>query len=137
MATVTNIVLSVVRNVANANVTVTYNVNWSPFDQLTNLQYSESVRLIGDDTGQDGDNGVVGDDPIFTGLVFFPIPVISSNGQAVTARTKSFTFAFTNLNEDGSLPAPDNDDEIRAVVALTPRLPGPVTAESNLVTVNA
>ena len=45
----------------------------------------------------------IGDDPIFTGLVFFPIPVISSNGQAVTARTKSFTFAFTNLNEDGSL----------------------------------
>lgn len=136
MATVNNIVLSIVRNVANANVTVTHDVNWSPFDQLTNLQYTETVRLIGDDTGQDGDNGVVGDDSIFTGLVF-PIPVVSSNGQAVTARTKSFTFAFTNLNEDGSLPAPDNDDEIRAVVTLTPRLPGPVTAESNLVTVNA
>ena len=136
MATATNIVLSIVRNVANANVTVTYNVYWSAFDQSTNLQYTESVRLIGDDTGQDGDNGVVGDDSIFTGLVLFP-PVISSNGQAVTARSRTFIFAFANLDEDGTLPAPDNDDEIRALVALTPRLPVPFTAESNLVTVNA
>ena len=139
MASVSNIALSIVRNVANAQVTLTYDINWSNFDQLTNLPYVDSFRLIGDDTGQDGDNGVTGDDSIFTGLIFplFPVVTVSSNGQAVTHRTKNLVFPFANLNEDGTLVAPNNDDEIRAVVTLTPRLPVAISTESSVVTVNA
>jgi hypothetical protein len=133
MATASNVNLTILRDVANANATVTYTVNWSAFDQASNLQYSESIRFIGDDTGQDGDTGPVGDDPISIGLSF--IVLLSANGQASTSRTRSFTFPFANLNEDNV--AGNTDDEIRAVVTLTPRLPVAVNVESNLVTVAA
>ncbi len=133
MATASNVTLSILRNVANANATVTYTINWSAFDQASNLQYAESIRFIGDDTGQDGDTGPVGDDPINIGLTF--IALLSSNGQATSARTRSFTFPFANLNEDNVVG--NTDDEIRAVVTLTPRLPLTVNAESNVVTVAA
>ena len=55
--------------------------------------------------------------------------------QASSSRTRSFTFPFANLNEDNV--AGNTDDEIRAVVTLTPRLPVAVNAESNVVTVAA
>ena len=64
MATISNPQLSIVRDVDNAVITVTYTITWSAFDQLTNLSYSETWKLIGDDTGQDGDNLPVGDDTI-------------------------------------------------------------------------
>ena len=80
MATASNVNLTILRDVANANATVTYTINWSAFDQASNLQYSESIRFIGDDTGQDGDTGPVGDDPISIGLSF--IALLSANGQA-------------------------------------------------------
>jgi hypothetical protein len=133
MATASNVNLTLLRNVANANATVTYTVNWSAFDQASNLQYVESVRFIGDDTGQDGDTGPVGDDPISIGLNFST--VLSANGQATTSRTRSFTFPWANLNEDDVPILGNTDDEIRAVVTLTPQLPVTVTTESNLVTV--
>ena len=134
MASVSNIVLSVVRNVANAEITVEYDINWSNFDQLTNLPYIDSFRLIEDDTDQDGDNLPVGDDPISLTRFVFVIP-ISSNGQAVTHRTKTTTLPFSNLNKDDN--GGNIDDEIRAVVTLTPQLPATVSRESNLVTVTA
>ena len=133
MATASNVNLTLLRNVANANATVTYTVNWSAFDQASNLQYVESVRFIGDDTGQDGDTGPVGDDPISIGLNFST--VLSANGQATTSRTRSFTFPWANLNEDDVPILGNTDDEIRAVVTLMPQLPVTVTTESNLVTV--
>ena len=49
MATASNVNLTILRDVANANATVTYTVNWSAFDQASNLQYSESIRFMGDD----------------------------------------------------------------------------------------
>ena len=133
MATISTPQLSIVRDVDNAVITVTYTITWSAFDQASNLQYSESIRFIGDDTGQDGETGPVGDDPISIGLSF--ITLLSANGQASTSRTRSFTFPFANLNEDNV--AGNTDDEIRAVVTLTPRLPVAVNAESNVVTVAA
>lgn len=133
MATASNVNLAIVRNVANANATVTYTVNWSAFDQASNLQYLESIRFIGDDTGQDGDTGPAGDDPISIGLTFSVL--LSANGQASTSRTRSFTFPFANLDEDSVLG--NSDDEIRAVVTLTPRLPVAINVESNVVVVAA
>ena len=56
MATISNIVLSIVRDVANAEVTIDYDINWSSFDRASNLSYLDSFRLIEDDTNQDGDN---------------------------------------------------------------------------------
>ncbi len=133
MATVSNLNLSIVRDVANAEITVEYDVVWSSFDQLTNLSYVDSFRVIEDDTLQDGDNLPIGDDPVSIGLTF-ALP-ISSNGQAVTHRTRTATLPFDNLNKDDS--AGNTDDEIRAVVTLTPRLPVTTSRESNLVTVVA
>jgi hypothetical protein len=53
----------------------------------------------------------------------------------VTHRVKTKTIAFSSLNEDNS--AVDPDDEIRAVVTLTPLLPVATSRESNLVSVTA
>jgi hypothetical protein len=133
MATVSNVALSIVRDIANADVSLEYDINWSSFDQLTNVEYDETWKLIGDDTGQDGDDGVAGDDPISLGIMF--ATTVSSNSQTTTHRTKSKTIAWSSLNEDTTLPSSANDDEIRAVVTLTPKLPLAASRESNLVTV--
>jgi len=133
MASVSNLNLSVVRDVANAEVTIEYDIVWSSFDQLTNLQYVDTFRLIEDDTNEDGDNLPVGDDPISLGLV--AVVPVSSNGQASTHRTRTATVPFANLNKDDN--GGNTDDEIRAIVTLTPRLPVATSRESNLVTVNA
>src|SRR4051812_24701766 len=104
MATLSSVNLGIVRNVANADITVSYTISWSAFDQLTNLSYTASFRLIGDDTFQDGDNLPVGDDPIAIPLQFPRI--LSSNGQAsTTVNVPTFTIAFAGLDEDGSLAA--------------------------------
>ena len=134
MASITNLTLSIVKDVANADITVKYDINWSDFDKLTGLQYMESWKLIGDDTGQDGDDGVAGDDPISLGLM--PVFFLSANGQDVTERTLTKTLAFNKLNED-TFSGSDGDDEIRAVVTLTPSLPATVSRESGVFVVNA
>ena len=65
---------------------VEYDIVWSSFDQLTNLQYLDSFRIIEDDTNQDGDDLPVGDDQLSIGLR--PLLFISSNGNAVTHRSQ-------------------------------------------------
>ena len=135
MATISTPQLSIVRDVSNAAVAVTYTITWSAFDQLTNLSYTETWKLIGDDTGQDGDNLPVGDDTIPMGLMFFPLGGLRSNGQATTSRTLNKTIGWDDLNEDDN--GANLDDEIRAVVTLTPLLPVPTSRESALVVVVA
>ena len=134
MASVSNLNLSVVRDVANAEITIEYDIVWSNFDQLTNLPYVDTFRLIEDDTSQDGDNLPLGDDPVSLG-VLVAIGPVSSNGQATTHRTKNVTIAFANLNKDDN--GGNLDDEIRAIVTLTPQLPVEISRESNKVEVNA
>ena len=55
MASVSNLTLDieVVNDGANlvANVTASYRINWSSYDQNSNQPYRESCVLIGDDTG--------------------------------------------------------------------------------------
>jgi hypothetical protein len=119
---ITNLVLAVQRDIANAEITVDYDVNWSNFDQLTNLSYSEKWELVGDD------NGVTA--TIFVGPSL--VNGISSNGNATTHRTQTATIPFSDLDED-----PNGLDEIAAVVTLTPKLPVPRVAKSALVTVDA
>jgi hypothetical protein len=129
MATLTNVTLSIVRDVANAEMTVEYDIVWNAFDRETNVQYLEALRFIGDDTGQDGDDANAGDDAINTGLSV--LTLVSANGAASTHRTKLRTIEFDLLNEDVG------DDEIRAVVTLTPQLPTATSRESTAATVNA
>jgi hypothetical protein len=135
MATISTPQLSIVRDVDNADITVTYTITWSAFDQLTNLAYNESWKLIGDDTAQDGDNLPLGDDPIPLGLMFFPLGGLKSNGQATTSRTLTKTIGWVDLNEDDN--GGNLDDEIRAVVTLQPLLPETASRESAAVVVVA
>ena len=135
MASISNLTLSIVKDVANADVTVEYDISWSSFDQLTNLQYFDACGLIGDDTNQDGDEIVVpGDDKISGGTM--PTFLVSAGGQTSTHRKRTLTLAFGNLNED-NFPGADGDDEIRAVVTLTPQLPTTTSRESPVSVVNA
>ena len=114
--------LVIVKDIANAEITVTYDVNWSNFDQLTNLSYNEKWEIVGDDAGVTN--------TIFVGPIL--VNGISSNGNATTQRTKTATIAWADLDED-----PNNFDEIAAVVTLTPLLPVTRVAKSALVVVDA
>ena len=117
-----NLKLVIVKDIANAEITVEWDVNWSNFDQLTNRVYGEKWELVGDDAGVTA--------TIFTGPIL--VGGISSNGNATTHRSKAATIPWADLDED-----PNSLDEIAAVVTLTPRLPGPQVAQSALVTVDA
>ncbi len=129
MATVTINSFTITRNVANADVDLVYTVNYDTFDQLTNVGYHETYKIIGDDTGQDGDDGAAGDNQV--GVSFFFVSPQRSNGQASVQRTQAWTLPWTDLNEDNALgSAANNDDEIRAVVTLEPELPVTTAKES-------
>jgi hypothetical protein len=117
-----NLQLVIVKDTANADVTVDYDLNWSSFDQLTNLVYDEKWELVGDDSGVTT--------TIFVGPSL--ISGVSSNGNATTHRTKTATIAWADLDED-----PNNLDEIAVVVTMTPKLPVVRTAKSALVVVDA
>jgi hypothetical protein len=120
--------LTIDRDVANANWEAAFQINWTAFEQATDLEFLESFGLADDDTGQDGDNLPIGDDSISLGPVL--LARVSSNGQASTQRTRSGTIAFANLDKDA-----DPDSEIRAIVTLTPQLPVSTSRESAAVTV--
>jgi len=151
MASVSNLVLDieVVNDGANlvANVTASYRINWSSYDQNSNQPYRESCVLIGDDTGitpaEDGTDDSIPNGTLFPQLLFPTFPIVSpvpaapliplfnttaSNGQPFTDRVHTKAINLSNLDEDaGSLA---NPDEIRAQVTLTPQLPTTVTRES-------
>ena len=129
MALIGPVSLSVVTNVANANITVTYSLTGSAFDIASGQPYKEVCRLIGDDTDivPAEDNA---DDVIPNGVISAPFfPVVFTNALPVN-RTHTKTIAKADLNEDVGL------DEIRAVVTLTPQAPFAVFRESNQVTGN-
>jgi len=135
MANAANLKLTIVKDIANAELTFEYDIMWSAFDKATNLPYFEVWGVKEDDTGQDGDDGAAGDDSISLGLM--PILQVSANGAASTHRTLTKTIAYSSLGKDNGLPSPDDDEEIRAFVTLTPQLPVASTRESPVVPVNA
>jgi hypothetical protein len=117
-----NVQLTIVKDTANADITVEYDIHWRPFDQLTNLKYSEQWRLEGIDPNKS--------DTLFVGPVL--VGGISSNGNDTTHRTKTATIAWADLDED-----PNGLDEIAVVVTLTPLLPTAEVAQSAQVVVAA
>ena len=102
---------------------MTYTINWSDFDRNSNLTYVETWKLIEDDTGQDGDEVPAdGDDAV--PQQFGLATVLSAGGRTSTDRTLTRRLAFADFNQDVG------DDEIRAVVTLTPQLPLGIVRES-------
>ena len=157
MASVSNLTLDieVVNDGANlvANVTATYRINWSSYDQNSNQPYRESCVLIGDDTGitpaEDGTDDPIPNGTLFPQLLFPPFPVVSggiaspliplfnttaSNGQPFTDRVHTKSINLSNLDEDQDPVL--NPDEIRAQVTMTPVLPAAVTRESSQFAIN-
>ena len=151
MASVSNLTLDieVVNDGANlvANVTASYRINWSSYDQNSNQPYREVCRLIGDDSGitpaEDGTDDNIANGQLFPQLLFPPFPIVStgvaspliplfnttaSNGQAFTDRVHTKTINLSNLDEDQAPVA--NPDEIRALVTLDAVLPASVSRES-------
>jgi len=128
MAQIGAVSLSVVQNVANVDITVTYSLTGSAFDIASGQPYFELCKLIGDDTGivPAEDNT---DDAIPNGLLtpIFSFPFVFTNTLPIN-RTRTKTIAKADLNEDVGT------DEIRALVTLTPVLVSAVSRESNQVT---
>ena len=119
-------------------VTVEYDVTFNKFDVAADQPYSESVKLIGDDTGTGDGAGAGGDDALTTlvpSIIFLPSIIRASDlvPPATTLhRTVTRTISNTVLDEDK--PPVPNPDEIRAVVTLTPVAPVAVgPRESNQV----
>ena len=128
MASIGAVSLSVVQNVANADITVTYTLTGSAFDIASGQPYTEVCRLMGDDTGiVPAEDNV--DDVIPNGLLtpIFNFPIVFTNALPIN-RTRTKTIAKSDLNEDVGL------DEIRALVTLTPVPVSAVSRESNQVT---
>ena len=50
-----NVELTLDKDVANANFKVEFDINWSAFDQATNLPYTEVVKLVGSDPNRQQD----------------------------------------------------------------------------------
>ena len=129
MATATITSFNIDRDVANARVRLLYRVNFDEFDIATQVGYRESYKIVGDDTGQDGDDGVPGDDAV--GVGFFFVSPQRANGRDYVDREQEWTLPWATLNEDNALGSvANNDDEIRAVVTLVPELPMTAVRES-------
>lgn len=130
MASIGAVSLSVVQDVANVDITVTYTLTGSAFDIASGQPYFEVCKLIGDDTGivPAEDNT---DDAIPNGVLtpIFSLPIVFTNTTPVS-RTRNKTIAKADLDEDVGT------DEIRALVTLTPVLASAVSRESNQVTGN-
>ena len=119
---ISNLVLTVDKDVANANIAVDFEIRWSKFDQLTNLSYAEEWKIVGID-------GVT-NTTLFVGPSL--VNGVSSNGELTTHRTKLATIPLTDLDEDAT-----TDDDLAAVVTLRPLLPTTKTAQSATVLVSA
>ena len=126
MANIGPITLRISRVGENALIEVFYGVLAETRDLATQQPYREICRLIGDDTPGDG-----ADDTVAGGTLFNTITVFTESSQEFT-RVLKRTLPLSNLDEDIGELFPD-DDEIRAVVSLTPLEPAVRTRESNQV----
>jgi hypothetical protein len=103
-----------------ASYTITNTLHDAPHEQA----YREEVRLVGDDRGEGGTAELLPIDAIWDGVVVF------TTSQVQFVRSPERLYSSSVLDEDPNLI---EEDEIRAVVTLTPIPQTPVTKESNLV----
>jgi hypothetical protein len=124
MASITDVELSVVPDVANAEVEIDTRISFDEFDIDSNQLYDLHWSLIGPDrlAGEDG----VDDTLISQGA---PEQIrFRAEGQASMVHHLAFTIALEELNEDLT-----GQDEVRAVMGLNPVGPFGDSAESNRV----
>lgn len=123
---ITDVQLTIERDpnpaVTQFDIQLGYTIVWDPFSQATNLAFSERWELV----GVDGTTTTT----LWTGPL--SIAGLRSNGNASTDRTQHATVSATVLDED-----PSAQDEIAAVITLTPLLPYPTSGQSNTVSVSA
>ena len=87
-------------------VTVEYDVTFNKFDVAADQPYSESVKLIGDDTGPGDGAGAGADDALTTlvpSIIFLPSIIRATDIVAPAAalhRTVTRTISNTVLDED-------------------------------------
>jgi hypothetical protein len=125
MARISNVELSVVEDVANADIEIDYDIDWDSYDRASNQLYQENWKLVGDDTGPVGEDG---EDETLTGQGAADIVRFAADGQSSTHRHLAFTIPVEALNDDTT-----GEDEVRAVVTLTPVGPFGDSEESRLV----
>jgi hypothetical protein len=127
--------------VANATVTVRFDVLFSKFDIESGQPYRMTCKVVGEDTLEGN-----ADDPIPNGTLtpVLQIPglppfdlgqVIQADGQASKSFSFTKTLAKADLDED--VPPAPNPDEIQAEVTLVPILAATVTRQSNVQTLVA
>lgn len=123
MASISNVILTANINVSNANINVTYQLTGSAFDVTSGQPYKEVVKLI----SLDPPDGPENNKDIPNGLITDAV-VVFSNTTPIN-RTRSKTMAKADLDED----SPQQQDEIRAIVTLTPIFAEKVEMGSNQV----
>lgn len=114
--------LTIRKDVANAEVTGQYRINWSEFAVQTDLAHREQWELVGVDP-----NGTT---TLFVGRS--PVNGIRPDGEQSTQRTLQATIPWGDLEEDVN-----GVDEIALRVTLEPLLPTAYSALSPEVVVSS
>lgn len=122
MASLGSLVLTIERRGASADVTIDYTITFSTFDIASQLPYTVSVRLIGDDDDLDGADDALGHR--LTGGA-----IVRADGRTSVARSHHTVVAFDALHDTDR----SADEPVRAVVDLMPMLPVAVSRVSNVV----
>ncbi len=128
MATITDVRLRVAQDVADADIEIDTDIEFDAFDLASNQLFHLSWRLIGPDrlAGEDGQVDT------FTGQSAVDIIRFAADGQSTKTHHLAFTIPVEALDEDNS-----GEDEVRAVVTLTPVGPFGDSEESNKVSLTA
>lgn len=122
MASITDVELSVVPDVANADVAIDTHVSFDAFDIASNQLYDLHWSLIGPDrlAGEDGVDDTLVSQGAAEQIRF------RADGQASAVHHLAFTIPLDELNEDLT-----GEDEVRAVIGLNPVGPFGDSQESN------
>lgn len=110
-----NLVVELDRRPAELSFSVHYEINWSDFDQITNLRYRETWRLV--------HTAPAGDRTLWTAPVV--ANGICANGQVRTSRRRCGRATWTELDLDPAGPG-----GLAVSVELVPLLPETRTARS-------
>lgn len=124
MASISDVRLSVAADVANADVEIDTDLEFDDFDVASNQLFELHWSLIGPDR-QAGEDGV--DDTLISQGAA-EIIRLAADGQTSKTHHLAFTIPLEELNEDAS-----GEDEVRAVVSVSPRGPFGDSQESNKV----
>ena len=124
MANITDVRLNVAPDVANADIEIDTDIEFDNQDLASNQLFQLHWKLIGPDrlAGEDGE------DDTLIGQGAADIIRFAADGQTATTHHLAFTIPLDELDEDTS-----GQDEVRAVVTLTPVGPFGDSEESNKV----